>query len=537
MRRARTPLLAALQRSFCKALLTDCDQSEAIDAGGTQDAPEDYGRRAFLSTAAKAGLGLGGAALFSRAEALAQAAASAPRIAIVGGGIAGLNAAYQLLKVGLRATVYEASDTLGGRISTARGLVAPDVYTELGGEFIDSSHTDIIQLATEFRLPRYDRMEPSERHLKQDDYFINGTRYTEPQVVTEFRGIAKRIKQDQDALPENVTYRHPGTARKYDTISIEEYFRQLELSGWLLDLLRAAYTSEFGLDVGEQSALNFLTMIGAEPSAREFRVFGESDERFRIKGGNDLLIKKLGERLRDRIEISRELQALKGGGGEYVLSFDAGKEVKAEVVILALPFSVLRRVDLQLPLPPQKVAAIRELGYGTNAKLLLGFKERVWRRKGYSGYLINNVLQNGWDHSQLQNGNTGSGGYTVFLGGADGLNLSESLAGRYLSVLDQAYGDATAQHNGSKDVFNWPSNPFSLGSYSCYKVGQWTGIGGAEGEPVGNLFFAGEHCSRDFQGYMNGGAQSGRMAAEAVRLKLRSRRHPIGRRAVRGAQR
>ncbi|MDT7807045.1 MAG: monoamine oxidase [Acidobacteriota bacterium] len=515
-----------------------CDESEATEAGTPQEAPEAFDRRAFLSTTAKASLGLGGVALLTRAGALAQAVASAPRIAIVGGGIAGLNAAYQLSKVGLRATVYEASDTLGGRIRTARGLVAPDVYSELGGEFIDSSHADLIQLAREFHLPRYDRMELSERRLKQDDYFINGTRYTEQQVVSEFKGIAKSIKQDQDVLPKNVTYRHPGAARKYDIISVEEYFQQLGVRGWLLELLRAAYTSEFGLDVGEQSALNFLTMIGAEPGAKEFKVFGESDERFKIKGGNDLLIKRLGERLQDRIERGRQLQAMKGSGGEYVLSFYGGKEVKADIVILAIPFSVLRHVDLQLPLPPQKVTAIRELGYGTNAKLLLGFKERVWRSKGYSGYLINNILQNGWDHSQLQNGNAGSGGYTVFLGGADGLNLSESMAGRYLSVLDQAYGDATAKHNGSKGVFNWPSNPFSLGSYSCYKVGQWTGIGGAEIESVGNLFFAGEHCSRDFQGYMNGGAESGRMAAEAVRLKVRGHRRPSrARRAAYGVRR
>jgi monoamine oxidase len=54
------------------------------------------------------------------------------------------------------------------------------------------------------------------------------------------------------------------------------------------------------------------------------------------------------------------------------------------------------------------------------------------------------------------------------------------------------------------------------GSYACYKVGQWTTIAGAEIEPVGNLLFAGEHCSFDYQGYMNGGAETGRRAAESI---------------------
>ncbi|MBK8608608.1 MAG: FAD-dependent oxidoreductase [Chitinophagaceae bacterium] len=58
-----------------------------------------------------------------------------------------------------------------------------------------------------------------------------------------------------------------------------------------------------------------------------------------------------------------------------------------------------------------------------------------------------------------------------------------------------------------------------MASYACYKPGQWTTIGGAEIEPVGNLLFAGEHCSSDFQGYMNGGAETGRRAAAEL-MKL-----------------
>ena len=58
--------------------------------------------------------------------------------------------------------------------------------------------------------------------------------------------------------------------------------------------------------------------------------------------------------------------------------------------------------------------------------------------------------------------------------------------------------------------------PVFKAAYACYRPGQWTTIGGSEGESVGNLHFAGEHTSVDFQGYMNGGAQSGADAAAAV---------------------
>jgi monoamine oxidase len=64
--------------------------------------------------------------------------------------------------------------------------------------------------------------------------------------------------------------------------------------------------------------------------------------------------------------------------------------------------------------------------------------------------------------------------------------------------------------------WKWPTFPFTLGAYSCYKVGQWTTIAGAEIKPVGNLFFAGEHCSQDFQGYMNGAAETGKQVAKKL---------------------
>ena len=69
---------------------------------------------------------------------------------------------------------------------------------------------------------------------------------------------------------------------------------------------------------------------------------------------------------------------------------------------------------------------------------------------------------------------------------------------------------------------DWIGNPLSKGSYSCYKVGQWSTIAGLEAEPIGNFFFAGEHCSEEFQGYMNGGAETGRSIAEAILQSIKS---------------
>ena len=68
--------------------------------------------------------------------------------------------------------------------------------------------------------------------------------------------------------------------------------------------------------------------------------------------------------------------------------------------------------------------------------------------------------------------------------------------------------------------FHWPSNPWALGSYACFRPGDWSGFMGAEGESVGGLHFAGEHCSAEAQGFMEGGCETGEAAARAVLARL-----------------
>jgi len=71
------------------------------------------------------------------------------------------------------------------------------------------------------------------------------------------------------------------------------------------------------------------------------------------------------------------LEAVRSAGNGFVLSFSssngAPKEVKADIAVLTVPFSVLRHTDLRVELPPLKKQAIAELGYGTNAKIIAGF--------------------------------------------------------------------------------------------------------------------------------------------------------------------
>ena len=98
--------------------------------------------------------------------------------------------------------------------------------------------------------------------------------------------------------------------------------------------------------------------------------------------------------------------------------------------------------------------------------------------------------------------------------------------------MDKIFKGAKTNFTGKYDFARWFTNPYVKGSYAGYKTGQWTTIAGKEIGPVGNIFFAGEHCSSNFQGFMNGAAETGRMAAESIINKL-NKKKPKNRRKIR----
>ena len=539
--KARTSLLRALQKAFQLAVVAN--EPGAPTADELADLATGQNRRDFLAATAKLGVLVGAGGLLAACETVAvePAAPSArgvadargpqPRVAIVGAGMAGLNCAYQLKKAGVRADIYEASNRAGGRIFTARGLMGPGLTTELGGEFIDSGHADMLDLVQEFGLPLYDVEAPSETALVKDAFFFGGRHHTVAQVVQAFQPYAAQIQADGRSLPNNtITYDQlSNSAARFDQLSISGYFDTLGMTGWIRTLLEEAYITEYGREPNDQTAINFLWMFQADANKGTIAIFGISDERYKIQGGNQQLTDAMAARLPGQVTLQRKLVALSQTGSEYQLTFELPDRsrtvVTADYVVLTLPFSTLRTVALNLPLPIWKTNAIQNLGYGTNAKLFLGFNGRPWRANGYTGYFFSDtVTQGGWDGSQLQPGNVGT--YTVFVGGQVGVAMGtgspQSQADQHLRVLDAAWPGTRAAFNGTVERFHWPTHPHTLGSYACYRVGQYSTIAGAEIKPVGNLFFAGEHCSAWYQGYMNGAAETGRMAASSVQAALRS---------------
>lgn len=537
---ARTPLMKMLQRSFRIAFKASKKNNPDVDGILEQHYEAQYTRRKFIGDVAKTTAFItAGSFLLSACEKNAEAinlnaeddgmlsaAKQKEKIIIVGGGIAGLNCAYQLKKKKIVSTVYEGSNRTGGRMFTAKNIMAQGLTTELGGEFIDSGHKDMIKLAAEFGFGLIDTTVSSSSGLIDDAYFFNNQLYTEMDVINAFLPVATKIQTDIDSLPNSITYNNPGSAIALDNTTLEQYIQSLNCVSWLKELLTVAYVTEYGLETAEQSTINFLFLFSTDTS-KGFEIFGVSDERYKIAGGNQQITTALAQQLGANVIKEHKLVELnKDNKGKYLLTFEKpnGSTVTrdANFVVLALPFTLLREVDIKFQLPAWKQNAIDNLGYGTNAKLLLGVSQRIWNTQGYrGGALTDESFQLGWDNSELQPGT--SGGFTLYSGGANGVAVGngsvQSQVNMQLPGLNKVFPGINQKLNGNMERMHWPTYEWTKGSYACYKPGQWTTIAGAEIETIDKLFFAGEHCSADFQGYMNGGAETGRKAAKEI-MKL-----------------
>jgi len=528
---SRSPLFDSLRQALRIAAIAAREEPGAPPIDELIDMAQSRRRFVRESALAAASLAIAGCrtptppAPTNTTPALPAAAANM-RIAIVGGGMAGLNTAYKLQKAGLRATIYEGADRTGGRIFTATNLLGDGLTTELGGEFIDTTHEEMLALMDEFKLERLDTQEVGT--LKPETYFVNGRHYTQTQAARAFVPLAKQILEDFDSMGEVVNYETEGGGSAFDKLSIAQYFDKIGATGWMRELLDVAYVTEYGLDSPEQSALNFIFLIGTGDlkDTSSLVLLGESDERYKIRGGNQRVVDELAKRLDAQIERRHRLEAIRSKGSAYTLTFQTGngaRDVDADIVVLAIPFTMLREVKMDVELPALKKRAIAELGYGNNAKVLVGFNSRPWQKLGYTGATYSDEpFQLAWDNSFLQA--PSAGGLTLYSGGKlaieAGKGSAEEAATRLMRGIERAYPGATKDRNGKVSRFHWPTFAWTKAAYSCYKPGQWTTIAGAEGLPVGNLFFAGEHCSYDFQGYMNGAAQSGADTAKLVMSRV-----------------
>jgi monoamine oxidase len=544
---ARTPLLNRF-----RALVTDFEEAER--SGRTVEAVQEERRQMKLTRRnfLKVTGATVGAAAFAPMAVLA--ATTKPggqqqgRIAIIGGGISGLNAALTLQDAGIASTVYEASSRVGGRMHSDTTSWLNGQTSEHCGELIDSGHKTILGLANRFNLARVDLLGAEPAHSTDTNYFF-GKYYTQAQANADFNPVWNNVKKDVNAASYPTLYNlFTQAGWDLDHMSLYDWIESRVPGGHassMGQLLDVAYNIEYGNVTVQQSSLNIVYLLGFSPVPGNFSIFGASDERYHIVGGNERLPKAVAAALAaSTVQLNTALTGMvRNADGTFTLTLKSGTVTISRVfdrVIVAIPFSVLRTILTSdaayraAGFDSLKQTAITQLGYGKNAKLHLQFDTRYWNTSGPWGIgngatYSDTGYQNTWDVSRAQDGSTGilvdytGGGVPLasFSGDPNNQALVKQYARTFLSQLEPVFPGITSRWNGRATLDAPLNDPFLRGSYSYWKVGQYTQFSGYEKarqpDPTsGKCHFAGEHCSQDFQGFMEGGAAEGLRAANEI---------------------
>lgn len=521
---AHSPQFRSLHRALQRARqrnLAAAGHPAAVVHSGTRVSRRQF-LRAGAAAAAATGLAVGNGGRVARAALTTDGVSqTGARIAVVGAGLAGLNAALRLQDLGYRPTVYEARDRVGGRCHSV--TVGPDYVLDLGGSFVNSDHADMLSLLKQFDLRRFDRIADAERvSYPIDAFYFGGRRIPEAEIADALRLLAKQITDDAALLDQNWS----KWASKFDALSVEDYLDQHEDkigAPFARTLMENAIRTEYGVEPEQSSALQLLFLLPVV-DGQDVEVLGYSDERFVVKGGVGRLPLAMASALGDRVQLGRVLTRVEDRMATYTLTFADGASVEVDAVIIAIPVSLLKSIDWVVTLPAQFRRYIQDVDLGRNEKTFVGFDPRVWRTPdGFvNGLWTDQGYSAAWDATQRQERRDGA--LTFYFGG-DELRRrpgAQQLVRRFDNVIDGALEGYT----GFSLATDWANEKFTRGAYVNFGPGELTTYGQyfwIENElsvAFRNLAFAGEHFSDLWYGFMNGAAETGRLAADHVARRL-----------------
>ena len=300
-------------------------------------------------------------------------------------------------------------------------------------------------------------------------------------------------------------------------------------------LVYATIRTEFGAEPDHASALELLFNLPVV-NGEQAELISLSDERFIMVGGSSVLVRALADPLMARIHTVHSLVSVARDDTGLRLGFANGHSMAFDRIIVTVPAPLMRTIDFGGLLPQGWRTVAAEIDSGRNEKINAGDAQRTW--EGVTGpagaaWAVDTggpgIFCEYWDASSGQPGEAGV--LTWFFGGAQ---CDALLAGDAETVLRHAEAAIAPAVPGlaarSWRRTAWALDPFARGAYSSFAPGQLTRFAGhfwVEEDGVvtppasaGPILFAGEHLSDAFPGYMNGGAQTGRLAADALLAEL-----------------
>lgn len=429
------------------------------------------------------------------------------RVAVIGGGLAGLVAARELAKQQAAVHLIEARERLGGRVWTLRDESFSTEPVELGGEFIDNTHTELRTLARDLGLTL--------TRVVRDGFGlaleVDGTFRIFNTQDAIWHAYKKALKQDADAFEQTECDWNSTIAAALARHSLDDLLRARRAPAEVI-AMASALRGFFAADSEALSALVGveLTMADWDPGHVPMS---------RVKGGNDLLVNGLARTKNVVFSMQRTVKRIQQSERDVQITVTEPhgelETVRADYAVVTVPPVILRSWPFSPPLPSEQRRAMESLAHGFVTKALLRFDSRWWRKPGRPRAFGTNLAVGAvWEATEAPRA---PAVLTLLAGG----RASEELQ----AIIEEEGPDGVAARlawlGAPEPVrelrsMTWEHDPRSKGGYAFFGKSFDPGLRSQLSRACGRIFFAGEHTSREYQGFMNGAIESGQRVAQEV---------------------
>lgn len=453
----------------------------------------------------------------------ARALLAGERVVVVGAGLAGLAAAYDLMEAGVDVVVAEQAERPGGRIKTVRDVFDDGAWVDVGGQTSGPGYANFFYFATLFEL----EMEPQSVFRGRPEILLDleGTLYTGSELRTDASRWPVALRaEERAAAPLRLLsqYLRPVAEQigEVHRVLEPEFARYDEMS--LAGFLEEAGASPAALRLIEHTVnYNSLETVSALSALRDAvrSLFNAGGQALNVKNGNQSMIDAFAERLGERLRTGCSLQAVnrKEAGVELQFETQGSRELwEADAVVLALPFTALRKVRFEPELPAKRRAIVDSLPYTQVAQTYVQTTSRFWSDEdNVLAVYSDGPLERLFNASSRMQGNRG---LLVNWVNGDGTSAIRDMDAE--QQADFAIRELERIWPGSRRrvekiyAHDWGKS-YAEGAYAHYAPGQLTRYAREIPEPIGPLHFAGEHTELVAPG-MEGALTSGRRAAREV---------------------